>query len=60
MIDDGDEDEEEYNNQSLEPIIDVLQIDNELSSTKYRFKKMKLCFVIMVYYYMKLNVLIIK
>jgi mortality factor 4-like protein 1 len=39
MIDDGDEDEEEYNNQSLEPIIDVLQIDNELSSTKYRFKK---------------------
>ncbi len=39
MLDDGDEDEEEYNNQLLEPIIDVLQIDNELSSTKYRFKK---------------------
>jgi len=39
MIDDGDEDDEEYNNQSNEPIIDVLQIDNELSSTKYRFKK---------------------
>ena len=43
MIEDGDEeeedDDEEYNNQSNEPIIDVLQIDNELSSTKYRFKK---------------------
>jgi mortality factor 4-like protein 1 len=39
MIDDGDEDEEEYNHQTIEPIIDVLQIDNELSSTKYRFKK---------------------
>lgn len=46
MIDDGDEDEEEYNNQTIEPIIDVLQIDNELSSTKYRFKKneIMLCF----------------
>ncbi|CAF1608998.1 unnamed protein product [Rotaria sp. Silwood1] len=40
MIDDGDEEEEEeYNNQIIEPIIDVLQIDNELSSTQYRFKK---------------------
>jgi mortality factor 4-like protein 1 len=39
MIEDGEEDDEEYHTQSLEPIIDVLQIDNELSSTKYRFKK---------------------
>lgn len=39
MIDDGDDDEEEYHHQTNEPIIDVLQIDNELSSTKYRFKK---------------------
>ncbi|CAF0971439.1 unnamed protein product [Rotaria sordida] len=39
IIDDGDEEEEEYNNQTLGPIIDVLQIDNELSSTQYRFKK---------------------
>ena len=38
MIDDGDE-EEELNSQSVEPIVDVLQIDNELSSTQYRFKK---------------------
>lgn len=39
----GDEDDEEevYHAQSLEPVVvvDVLQIDNELSSTKYRFKK---------------------
>ena len=39
----GDEDEEEevYHAQLTEPIVvvDVLQIDNELSSTKYRFKK---------------------
>ncbi|CAF4287006.1 unnamed protein product, partial [Rotaria magnacalcarata] len=45
MIDDGEEeedgdDEEEYHHhQTIEPIIDVLQIDNELSSTQYRFKK---------------------
>ncbi|CAF0893786.1 unnamed protein product [Adineta steineri] len=49
MIEDGEEEEEdedergeheeEYIHQSTEPIIDVLQIDNELSSTKYRFKK---------------------
>jgi hypothetical protein len=39
----GDEDDEEevYHTQSSEPVVvvDVLQIDNELSSTKYRFKK---------------------
>jgi len=39
MLDDGEEDEEEYPHPTLEPIVDVLQIDNELSSTKYRFKK---------------------
>ena len=42
----GDEDDEEevYHAQSLEPVVvvDVLQIDNELSSTKYRFKKNEL------------------
>ena len=34
-----DEEEIDYRLQSSEPIVDVLQIDNEISSTKYRFKK---------------------
>ena len=44
--DDGDEDDDDddehliyHQSQSSEPVVDVLQIDNELSSTKYRFRK---------------------
>ena len=60
LIEDVDEDgdDEEYPSEhpsSLEPIVDVLQIDNELSSTKYRFKKneIMLCYHNLLLYEVK-------
>lgn len=57
-VDDDDEEEEEYPHEhhlTLEPVIDVLQIDNELSSTKYRFKKneIMLCYHNLLLYEVK-------
>lgn len=63
MIEDVDDDEEQdddeeypHEHQSThEPVIDVLQIDNELSSTKYRFKKneIMLCYHNLLLYEVK-------